>query len=720
MSESRNAFHDIPHHARAHLGLLFYAAAFHLIFYLRCRAEEANQTLEHVLEEHPFLGAYFVQIRRRLPEGIEWNASLAWLQTEIQAWERSSPTSLPLVAQRDALDLPFLATLLFVFIGIAEEQAEFSALFAGLQPAGPQQRVTLGLIREVFESDENPEVWTLIRPMLEGGFIQVVNRDIPRSAWVLLVPSVLWSAVRGETVAMPIERVHHRAEASLEPLEQLLIEEKARNQIVELTKLAGAGRVRVVVVRGMPGTERFGAVSAVARALGCGVMEIEGALNTSSGPLAGDARLGLIGPLCTLTRCIPAFSVEAAPGETFELPALAGYMGPVAVILGREGGVKTQNAAHAVTIHLDLEPPDHRHEIWKRALQSSGDDRYASGTAASANLSKIACAFCLPGRYIRQCASLAAHYAAMDRRTEVTLSDVRIAAQAMNQQVMDALATRIDGNATWAQLIVKPAMHRELRLLEDRCRNREQLASTFQSTMPGGMSRGVRALFEGPSGTGKTLAARVLATELGLDLYRVDLAALVNKYVGETEKNLSRVLSRAEDLNVILLLDEGDSLMARRTDVKSSNDRYANMETNYLLQRLENYTGIVVVTTNVAQSIDSAFTRRMDSVVKFNLPDAAERWHLWRAHLPVNQQVDADALEEIACRYELTGGQIRNVCVNAALAALSESGNCVRLPQLQAALKAEHRKAGATFIESGFVPAAQNPTRLQAFAGGLS
>jgi SpoVK/Ycf46/Vps4 family AAA+-type ATPase len=308
----------------------------------------------------------------------------------------------------------------------------------------------------------------------------------------------------------------------------------------------------------------------------------------------------------------------------------------------------------------------------------------------------------------------------MERREAITVADVRMAARAMNLQVLDTLATRIDGGATWTQLIVKHATGRELEVLEQRCRLREQLASTFQGTMPGGMNRGVRALFEGPSGTGKTLAARVLATELGLDLYRVDLAALVNKFVGETEKNVSRVLSRAEDLNVILLLDEGDSLMARRTDVKSANDRYANLETNYLLQRLEHYTGIVVVTTNAGQSIDSAFRRRMDSVVKFHLPDTNERWRLWQAHLPQNHAVDGAALDEIARRYELNGGQIRNVCVNAALAALSGGDGRLHLAQLRGALQAEHRKAGATFIDSGMAAMAYNPTRIAAFLGGLS
>jgi SpoVK/Ycf46/Vps4 family AAA+-type ATPase len=286
--------------------------------------------------------------------------------------------------------------------------------------------------------------------------------------------------------------------------------------------------------------------------------------------------------------------------------------------------------------------------------------------------------------------------------------------------VQDSLAARVEGDASWAQLIVKDATSRELQVLEGRCLHREQLASTFAASMPGGMNRGVRALFEGPSGTGKTLAARVLATELGLDLYRVDLAAVVNKYIGETEKNLSRVLGRAEDLNVVLLLDEGDSLMTRRTEVKSANDRYANLETNYLLQRLEHYTGIVVVTTNAGHAIDSAFRRRMDAVVKFHLPDALERWRLWQAHLPNGHDIDPTALEEIAQRYQLTGGQIRNVCVNAELASLARDDEQLALPQLRAAIQAEHRKAGSSFIESAVAPRSQIQRKIAEFMGGLS
>ena len=207
------------------------------------------------------------------------------------------------------------------------------------------------------------------------------------------------------------------------------------------------------------------------------------------------------------------------------------------------------------------------------------------------------------------------------------------------------------------------------------------------------LTAGVRALFTGPSGTGKTLAAKLLAGALQMDLYRLDLSAVVNKYIGETEKNLNQVFARAEELDVILLLDEGDALLTQRTDVSNANDRYANLETNYLLQRLESFDGILIVTTNAGDRIDSAFHRRMDVVINFPPPDVMERWLIWRLHLPASHNVPEALLDEVAGRCELTGGQIRNAALHAALLALNHGGT-LTAAHLTAALRREYRKAG--------------------------
>ena len=173
----------------------------------------------------------------------------------------------------------------------------------------------------------------------------------------------------------------------------------------------------------------------------------------------------------------------------------------------------------------------------------------------------------------------------------------------------------------------------------------------------------------------------------------MDLAGVVDKYIGETEKNLERLFAAAEGLDVVLLLDEGDALLAQRTSVANANDRYANLETNFLLQRLESYEGILLITTNAAERIDAAFQRRMDQVIDFPLPDGAERWQLWQLHLQALHGIEPHWLQRLAQRCALSGGQIRAVALQAGLLAL-EQGQVLQQRHLDAALDREYRKQG--------------------------
>src|SRR5262249_2810434 len=295
---------------------------------------------------------------------------------------------------------------------------------------------------------------------------------------------------------------------------------------------------------------------------------------------------------------------------------------------------------------------------------------------------------------IRRAARMAKAQAALGGRTAVTLADVQEARRALNRQALDTLAALVRPFGDWSHLAVAPETLRDLRSLENRCRHRENLRNAVGAALGSQLNAGVRALFSGPSGTGKTLAARLLASSLQMDLYRLDLSAVVNKYIGETEKSLNQIFARAEELDVILLLDEGDALLTRRTNVQTSNDRYANLETNYLLQRLETFEGILIVTTNAMDRIDTAFQRRMDVVVSFPPPDAAERWNIWQMHLPASHEVDAGLLTEIAGRCVMTGGQIRNAALHASVLALEEAGTIKSL-HLEAAVHREYRKLGA-------------------------
>src|SRR4029453_7108119 len=264
-----------------------------------------------------------------------------------------------------------------------------------------------------------------------------------------------------------------------------------------------------------------------------------------------------------ISHSLPVLTYDLGPGETVELSALPGYSGPVGILLGFEGGLRGAVAEKALTLPLPMPQAAQRLQHWQQAL--------AGHTVT--DLAEISTRFHLPGGYIRQAGSLAMAQAALHQRDAIHLSDIRHACLALNRQLLDTLAVRLEVDGSWDRLLVSEATVAKLLELERRCHYREKLLDHLGLPFGSARNRGVRALFPGASGPGKTLAAKLLAAELGMDLYRVDLGAVVNKYIGETEKNLHRVLSRAEELDVILLLDEGDSLLGGRTDVKSDNTR---------------------------------------------------------------------------------------------------------------------------------------------------
>jgi hypothetical protein len=391
-----------------------------------------------------------------------------------------------------------------------------------------------------------------------------------------------------------------------------------------------------------------------------------------------------IGPLATLLNAMPVIQLDLVPGETQDLHPLTAYDGPLGIAIGRHGGVTGSDLGRAVVLNLPMPDSDLRRAHWAVSLEG----------AQSATLDALSDDFRLTGGNIRRAGALAQVHAQVQGRCAPEATDVQFACRALNRQVLDTLAHHVTADGTWAQFAGTEVTLRELYNLEARCRQREHLRDAVGEAFGSHLVVGVRALFSGPSGTGKSLAARLLAGSLGKDLYQLDLSTVVNKYIGETEKNLDRALSRAEELDVILLLDEGDALLTTRTSVQSSNDRYANLETDFLLQRLESFEGIVIVTTNATGHIDTAFQRRMDVVIAFPPPGPPERWAIWQTHLPVRHAIDPGFLEDVARHCELRGGQIRNAVLHAALLALDDGG-IVTSTHVGMAVQREYRKVNA-------------------------
>jgi hypothetical protein len=267
---------------------------------------------------------------------------------------------------------------------------------------------------------------------------------------------------------------------------------------------------------------------------------------------------------------------------------------------------------------------------------------------------------------------------------------------------LGALAQRIEPAVGWSELVVPPAKRDVLAQLGLHVRHRLTVYETWGLRQGRSRGLGTTALFSGPSGTGKTLAAEVLAAELRLDLYRIDLSAVVSKYIGETEKNLRRVFDAAEDGGAVLLFDEADALFGKRSQVKDSHDRYANIEVAYLLQRMEEYRGLAILTTNLREAIDAAFLRRIRFVVEFPFPDATLRAELWRRVFP--GQVPTAGLDpDHLARLNVAGGTIRNIAVGAAFLAAADGG-VVRMEHILRAARTECAKLDQPFPNLAAAP----------------
>jgi hypothetical protein len=652
--------------AAEHFHLSFFAALLQLLE----RLAPAFGSADAIEARFPFLAVYREETTsffgRMSVRGEECFAA-------VRTWERTVSEHLPLRAVREALSLDESAEGIWLTVGMIDEDPRFGVVFEDVQGISGQRRPTLALLTSWWGNSARAELFRLI----DNDILQVVNPDAPRLERAVQVNPVLWDAIRGDRPAATLSGATFRELSDLVSVDQLIVPDSVREALVRIPDLIARGDAGAVVVRGPRHNGRRTLLGAVARQLGLGVLEIPGPIKPD------DSHSKMIGPLSVARNAMPLVTLDLGPGESTELPRLGIGRIPLGVALGRHGGVGGADLDRAITICLDMPDPDARRRHWLAAL----------GRAPAA-LDELANGFRITSGSIHNVATLAATHAALACRSEVASGDARAACRTLNRQALDKLATRLEPGGDWNDLAVSPDVGRDLDELRTRCRYRESLAGCVGPTVGRWLGTGVRALFTGPSGTGKTLAARLLASTLSTDLYRLELSALVSKYLGETEKNIHHALTLAEEHDVMLLLDEGDALLAPRTGVQNSNDRYANLETNFLLQRLETFDGVLIITTNAGERIDSAFQRRMDVVVEFRPPDSSERWAIWSSHLPAGHTVENAFLRDVAARCPLTGGQIRNAVLHAALLAL-DAREPIRTGHLKTAVLREYRKSGA-------------------------
>ena len=415
---------------------------------------------------------------------------------------------------------------------------------------------------------------------------------------------------------------------------------------------------------------------------------------------------GIVGlDLERLDGTVDAVAVATAAGREARLRGAGLVAGPIEALVGiGPTAVRAFAELDGVVILTGRQPWD---PSWSRdvpvlvegeRVDERGQARawsLALGDGLEAGIDPTAATslFRLTPEQIVQAARSARQQAAAAARG-VSLGDIERGARSQNAAGLQRLARRIEPRATWDDLVLPATVDAQLRELVMRWRHRDQVLDGWGMGAGAARGRGVSALFAGGSGTGKTLSAEVIASDLGLDLYVVDLSTVVDKYIGETSKNLERIFDEADRVNGVLLFDEADALFGKRSAVSDSKDRHANVEVAFLLQRMEAFDGVAVLTTNLAANLDEAFIRRLDAIVDFPTPDEGQRRALWaaklRPELPLDDDIDLDVLADL---FKLSGSEIRNAVVSAAYRAADDLRR-ITMQDLIVATIREHRKLG--------------------------
>jgi hypothetical protein len=523
-------------------------------------------------------------------------------------------------------------------------------------------------------------------PLRHRGLIRV--NDQPRPFQSLVPDPIIVKLLSGSSVDDDSEPGLARTTIDV-PLDQLMLPTQVIDRALVDLVAAPAGRGRLVVT-GRTGSGRRTLLAALARLAGRTLATIDGAMLVREKRIAALSGMLQQAHLRGWLPCVDGLETiasddTASRGTVREL--LRDHPGPLAVRLPRHTQPPVEPGY--VLVELPTSSIAERASQWNEILDETG--------FTVPDLDELAARFTVgPGVIRNVVASVARGEPAEPSQA------IETALRQYLETKLGAVATRVTRLANWSQIVLPADIQDSIVELVARIRHRRTVYDTWGFDQVMSSSRGLTALFQGGPGTGKTLVASAIANELGLDLYRIDLSRVMSKWIGETEQNLAKVFDAAEEGQALILFDEADSLFGKRTEVKTSVDRYANLETNYLLQRLDTFEGVAVLTTNFGTAIDAAFKRRLSARLTFPFPDDEAREQLWRVHLP-EQLPRAGKLDlgDLARRYKMSGGYIRNAALRAAFLAAEEE---VPLSQdhLERAVRAEFREGGK-LAESGFL-----------------
>ena len=562
----------------------------------------------------------------------------------------------------------------------------FERLYGYLHDDVSRRRASVGLAIELcrpaaaWDSGRIRARLGPMAPLLAGRLLLIEDPDRPSLTRPLRVPDRVTAHLLGDDSPDPV------VEALLTPSVAVEVDE-----VDVIARGLGSG-LGLVYVRERPG--------ASGQSLGLTALARLGrqAIGLDLGRMAAGDDPALIAVAASREARLRGAGLVVGPVEPLvergatAVRAFAELPGPVILVGGRDWDPAWSREPPLI-VDAPVPALQTRHDMWVTSL--NGDQPEGFDPAAAT------IAFRLTPEQIDRAAQAARHAAMAADRT-MTITDVAAGARAQNAAGLERLARRIEPSVGWEDLVLPGVVEAQLRELTARARHRDRVVGEWRMGTAGARGIGITALFAGDSGTGKTMSAEVVGHDLALDVYVIDLSTVVDKYIGETEKNLDRIFTEADRVNGILLFDEADALFGKRSEVKDARDRYANVEVAYLLQRMERFDGVAILTTNLRSNVDEAFVRRLDAIVDFPMPEEEHRRLLWARNLspelPVQDGIDLDFL---ARRFKISGGNIRNVCVTAAYLAAA-ADRSVSMADLVRATEREYRKLGRLTVEAEF------------------
>jgi hypothetical protein len=465
-------------------------------------------------------------------------------------------------------------------------------------------------------------------------------------------------------------------------------------RLATLLRSADAAAIALV---GERGSGRAACAAAICRELGIAMVQVHlDALGhrpeTASGLLSALALHRRLQPaglyLDGLHACCGATDQPAAEGRRL-VEAMLRQPAPVFAACDLHGNWRELlRSRRTLVVRLDARSYSQRLALWERQLASAGIDLPAADRRQLADRLALS-----PGQIANTIAT-ARDLASLADAPRIDTGTVIAAARQQTDHTVGKLALKVESLHGWDDLVLPPATRARVRELAAAIRNRHIVYQEWGFARRISIGTGLKALFSGASGTGKTMTAGVIARELGFDLYKVELSGVISKYIGETEKNLDRIFDAVRAANAMLFIDEAEAVLGKRSEVKDAHDRYANIEVAYLLQKLEEHDGVVILASNLKRNIDDAFARRMHYVIEFPLPDEPHRHKLWQGMFPPEVPLGGDVdFAFLAKQFELAGGDIRNVALDAAFLA-AENGRRITMKELVQALARQLGKQG--------------------------